>query len=190
MGGDKMYTLYIDTHFVNLVLAIFKDDKLLDKKIVESNKHSEYTINLLNEILTKNNIKIDDLNEIIVINGPGSFTGVRIGVVIAKILGFTKNIKIKSLSYLEAMALNYESDVIVGIKDRNGVFVGEFDKNKNLVKEYYYLTNKEFETYDKLIVLDGDVDLLKIYNYVKNKENINPHNLIPLYVKKLEVEND
>jgi len=149
-----MYTIYIDTHFINLVIALFKDNVLLEKKEFESGKHSECTINLLNELLNNKNISINDLSEIIVINGPGSFTGVRIGIVIAKIIGYTKNVKIKTLSYLEAMSLNYDNDVILGMKDRNGVFVGEFDKSHNLLKDYYYLSNKEFENFDKSVILD------------------------------------
>ena len=132
-----MYSLYIDTHYVELVLALFRDGELLCKKEFESNKHSENTVSLLNELLTENNITVNDLNEVIVINGPGSFTGVRIGVVIAKMIGYCKNINIKSLSYLEAMALNYQ-ECIVGLKDRNGIFIGEFDKDHNLINDYYY----------------------------------------------------
>ena len=59
-----MYTLYIDTHFVNLVLALFKDGKLIEKEVVESNKHSEYTISLLEKLLDNNNLKVDNLNSI------------------------------------------------------------------------------------------------------------------------------
>ena len=183
-----MYTIYIDTHFVNLVIALFKNDELLEKKELESNKHSENTVNLLKDLLYNNNISVDDLKEIIVINGPGSFTGVRIGVVIAKVIGFTKKVNIKTLSYLEAMSLNYECNVTLGIKDRNGVFVGEFDENHNLLKDYYYLNNKELENINFNIILDDSVDLLKVDNYMKTKNTINPHLLKPLYIKRIEVE--
>ncbi|MBE6154337.1 MAG: tRNA (adenosine(37)-N6)-threonylcarbamoyltransferase complex dimerization subunit type 1 TsaB [Firmicutes bacterium] len=183
-----MYSLYIDTHYIELVLALFKNEKIVCIKKLESNKHSENTINLLNELLIENNITVDNLKEIIVINGPGSFTGVRIGVVIAKIIGYTKNINIKALSYLEAVSLNYDKDVIVGLKDRNGIFIGEFDKEHNLVDDYYYLSNKEFESFDKNIIIDDVVDILKVINYMKDKEVINPHLLKPLYVKRIEVE--
>lgn len=182
-----MYTLYIDTHFVKLVIALFKDDILLGEKILESNLHSENTISLLDDLLKEFSIKAKDLNEVIVVTGPGSFTGVRIGVVIAKTLGFCLNIPIKSISYLEAMALNYDDDVIVGIKDRNGVFIGEFTEDKTLLNDYYYLTNKEFETFNKNIILDDNVDLIEVIKYLKHKESVHPHLLKPLYVKRIEV---
>lgn len=185
-----MYTLYIDTHFIDLVLAIFKDDEILMEKKVDSNKfsHSESTIPLLKELLVDSNVTLNDLQEIIVILGPGSFTGVRIGIVIAKILGYTLKINIKALSYLEAMSLNFSEDVVLGIKDRNGAFIGEFDSNHNLVKEYYYLKNSEIDNMKIDVIFDSEVDLKKVKQYVKNKDNVLPHSLVPLYVKKIEVE--
>jgi len=183
-----MYTLYIDTHFVNLVLALFQDDVLLEQKILESNKHSENTIPLLEELLKKHSLFVSDLKEIIVIEGPGSFTGVRIGIVIAKVLGYSLHLPIKTLSYLEAMSLHYDEAVVLGIKDRNGVFVGEFDAKHRLQGDYYYLTNQELKCSNKKIIMDDYVDLNQIKEFVKSKESISPHLLKPLYVKKIEVE--
>ncbi len=183
-----MYTLYIDTHFINLVVALIKDDILIEEKVLESNKHSENTINLIKSVLDDNNITIDDIKEVIVINGPGSFTGVRIGVVIAKILGFTKNIKIKVITYLEALSLKYNEDVIIGIKDRNGAFIGEFDRFHKLAKDYYYLSNAELKTCKEKIIFDDSVNIDLVYKYLKCKNAINPHMIKPLYVKKIEVD--
>ena len=67
-----MHTLYIDTHF-NLVLAIFKNDDILLKKEISSNYISKDTIPLLEELLNECNISLNDLKEINVVLGPGSF---------------------------------------------------------------------------------------------------------------------
>lgn len=182
-----MYTLYIDTHYVNLVIGLLIEDKLKLKREIESESHSKNTICLLKEVMEEANVRIDDLKEIIVINGPGSFTGVRIGIVIAKILGYIKDIPIKSLSYLEAMALNFDSEVTVGVKDRNGAFIASFDNNHVLMKDYVYLNNKDLNEKNN-IVFDTVVDLEKISSYMKDKDVVNPHLLKPLYVKKIEVE--
>ena len=182
-----MYTLYIDTHCEKLVLALLLNEKVLDTKELESNLHSKNTVLLLQELLNSNKITIDDLGLIIVINGPGSFTGVRIGIVMAKIIGYTKNIPIKSISYLEAMSLSFDVDCFVGIKDRNGCFIGNFNKNHELVQDYFYLKNDELASFKQKIIIDAEVDLVKIYDSIKNKKVISPHLLTPLYVKKLEV---
>lgn len=167
-------------------MALYKDKKLLWKKELESNKHSENTVSMLKELLQENKIDVPDLQEIIIVVGPGSFTGVRIGVVIAKILGFTKNIKIKPISYLEILSLNYDSIVTVGIKDRNGAFIGKFN-NHELVEDYKYLSNNELANYPENIYFEDNVDYEKLINHMETKETINPHLLKPLYVKRLEV---
>lgn len=185
-----MYTLYIDTHAENLVLAILKGNAVLREKRLDCNKysHSENTIPLLKELLEECNIMVNDLAEIIVILGPGSFTGVRIGIVVAKIIAYSLKIDLKALSYLEAMALECDKEAILGIKDKNGAFIGEFDRDKNLVQDYYYLSNEDLKKRDGEIIFNKDVDLVKIKQYVDCKDNINPHVLVPLYVKKIEVE--
>ena len=88
-----MYSLYIDTHDKEIVLCLYKDGKVLDKNIKNSTRnHSDYTMPMLKELLDNIGITVKDLNEILVVNGPGSFTGVRIGVTIAKTLAYTLNI--------------------------------------------------------------------------------------------------
>ncbi len=183
-----MYTLYIDTHFIELVLAIFNDEKIINIKKMNSDCISKNTIPLLSDMLNECNLTLNDLKEVIVISGPGSFTGIRIGIVIAKIIAYSLHISVKSLTYLQAMDLSYNEDIILGIKDRNGAFIGEFDKDNNLKKDYYYLNNKELENVNKNIVFDTNIDLKKVKQYVKNLESIHPHSLVPLYVKRIEVE--
>ena len=130
------------------------------------------------------------ISDIILINGPGSFTGVRLGVVVAKLISYTKDIPIHTITYLEALALKYDYSVTLGIKDKNGVFIGTFDNNHECIGDYVYLTNKEQENYPKKIVIEDEIDLDRVYEYLKAKSSIIPHEVKPIYVKKIEVEND
>lgn len=182
-----MYTLYIDTHSIKLVLALFKDDEVLKKIEVTSAEHSKNVVLNINNMLKEHELEVTDLNEIIVIIGPGSFTGVRIGVVIAKMIAYTKNILVKPISFLEAASLSYDNYVTLGIKDRNGAFVASFNSNHELVEDYEYINNQDLESYPKEIIYQEEVDLNRLIHYVKNKDVINPHLLKPLYVKKIEV---
>ncbi len=185
-----MYTLYIDSHFNNLVIALLKDGKIKEEKIIESGKHSEIIINLIKEVLEDNKLEVADLKEIIVINGPGSFTGVRIGVVIAKIMGYTKNILLKPISFLQAASLDYDKNITLGIEDRNGVFIGSFNQEHELVGDYKYLNNKEKDSYkEKIVIVENKIKIEKVWEFLKDKPPINPHELTPLYVKKIEVQN-
>ena len=183
-----MYTLFIDTHYVKLHLVLFKDGKVLDEILKDGVKHSEYFVNSLKELLEKNKITIDDLSGIIVVNGPGSFTGVRIGVVVAKMIGYCKHVPIKVISYLQAVSLKYGKECLIGIKDKNGAFIGKFLQNHELVGDYFYLNNKELEDFKENIIIDDVINLDMVYEYLQDKEGVHPHFVKPIYVKKIEVE--
>ena len=102
-------------------------------------------------------------------------------------ISYCKNIPVKAISYLQALSLKYDNDLLIGIKDRNGAFVGSFNRDHDLVLDYFYLSNKELESYPKKIKLDEEINLDMVYKYLKNKEDIDPHLLKPIYVKKIEV---
>lgn len=191
-----MYTLFISTFDELITIGLLKNGKLIETKEKISNRnHSVYTVPMIEEILKNNNINTNYLNEIIVINGPGSFTGVRIGVTIAKTLAYTLDIPIKTLTSLEAYAVSIESKInkLVAISDLKGKYIGYFSKDNEILTDYIYLSNKEYDNYikdkEKYILKDNKLDLEKIYLYLKNKDNINPHLVNPIYIKGIEALN-
>lgn len=184
-----MYTLYIDTHSFLITIILFKNGKILSCKEKSSNmQHSVYTMPLIDEILKENNIDSSSLNEIVVVNGPGSFTGVRIGVTIAKTMAYLLSIPIKTIDTLELKSIFVNNDKKIVIEEeKNGKYVGIFNNN---AKEYMYLKNSEFEEFEKKNKIEhiNDIDYEKVYSYIKNKDSVNPHAVNPLYIKKIEVE--
>lgn len=182
-----MYTLFIDTHNEKIVIVLYKDKKVFCIKEEEAVKnHSVMTMPLINEILENNNIDTSDLSEIIVCNGPGSFTGIRIGVTIAKTLAYTLNIPIKTISSLLMKAVSLQHDDIKILeKEKNGYFISTFSKDNRLIGNYEYV--KEIELDDSMI-LDVNIDYEKIINFLDNEKSINPHLVNPLYVKVIEVQ--
>ena len=193
-----MYTLFISTFDKYIHIGLLKDDKLVDLIKKESLKsHSVYTMPAIKEILENNKITVKDLDQIEVINGPGSFTGVRIGVTIAKTLAYALNIPIKAITTLEAYAasLNITKNTIITMMDLKGVYYGNFDKNLNLIEPLNYLNKKEFDNYIKENNLEDliyneqlELDIEKIHERINKKESINPHHVNPLYIKKIEAE--
>ena len=187
-----MYTLYIDTHCNKIVIVVYQNEKIVIKREIESNyDHSITTMPVLIAAIREAKLEIKDINQIIVVNGPGSFTGVRIGVTIAKTLAHTLNIPIKVMSSLLIKAVSFSHDKVMIIeREKNGVFVGNFDKENNLIVEYSYLTNREYEQLeDKSNYYEEiEIDYEEIIKFINNIEGINPHAVNPLYVKKIEVQ--
>ena len=81
-----MISLLIDTTTSNLMVSIIKDQDVLYK--YQENILSDMSSKLLPIIdsgLKELNLKLNDIDKIFVVNGPGSFTGIRVGVTVAKL---------------------------------------------------------------------------------------------------------
>lgn len=183
-----MISLFIDTHLYDIKLLILKDGEIIkEKNIIGKKNNSSYLIPSIKDIVGNFN-----LDEIIVVNGPGSFTGVRTGVTVAKTLAYTKKIPIKSISYLDLMAFSLDdSDIIVGLYDQNGIYIGKYH-NYELVDNYEYIKNSELDSNDilKQVKTDVTIKFNKAFEFIKNKEYENPHYVNPVYVKLISAQND
>lgn len=189
-----MYSLYIDTHDRTVLIILFKDGKILTKNEINSlNKHSEIALPAIVQVLEQNNLEINNIKEIIVVNGPGSFTGVRIAVTISKTLAYCLNIPIKVIDALTVIAINDKRDKkIVAIEDRNGAFVGVFNDSYEQLEDFVYLNKSVYVEYkeNNEVLTDIEVDYENVYDYVKSLEPLNPHDIKPLYIKGISALND
>lgn len=181
-----MSTLFIDTHLWDITIILLKNGKVVNKKeVINKKNNSEYIFPTIIEVIDNEHI-----DEIVVVNGPGSFTGVRLGVTIAKTLAYTLNIPIKPITALKVMAISNNS-YKVAIDDNNGYYLGEFDEKYQEKIEYLYLNkaenyNNNIEGYD----LNYNIDAEKVYEYLKDTDSVNPHGVNPIYIKKIGVEID
>lgn len=166
-----MYTLYLDTHCNKIIIIIYKDEEQIVHKEMECNyNHSMNTMPKLIESLKEAKIAISDINEIIVCNGPGSFTGIRIGVTIAKTLAFTLNVPIKMISSLLLKAISFKhEEVIIIEREKNGVFIAKFNEENDLIEDYKYLKNSEYKQLEDQIngIEQKEIDYLKLIQYAK-----------------------
>ena len=192
-----MYTLFISTYDKLITIGLLKNGYVIEKKeIISKQNHSILVMPTIEEILKDNELETSYLNEIIVVNGPGSFTGVRIGVVIAKTLAYTLDIPIKTITSLECIAIsnNKKTNKLSTIKDTKGAYIGYFDKNNLMLDDFKYLKNEEYKdsilNKEEYLIECDTFDLEKIYNYLKNKESINPHLVNPIYIKGIDALND
>lgn len=186
-----MYSLLIDTHSNILNIILYKNRAFYASISRETPLQSKLLVPLIQNILKEQKIKINAITEVIVVNGPGSFTGVRLGVTVAKTISYCLNIPIKSISSLDLLALSVEknSNYSVAIKDPKGYYIGEYSKGQKLQKDYFYLSAKEFLTYEIIneVIKDSQINWNNVYdgNFLKEE---NQFTIKPLYIKKIEVE--
>ena len=183
-----MITLFVDTHFKNIAICLYKNNMFLDKLVMESVKnHSVYTMPMIRKILQKNELSVNDIKQIVVCNGPGSFTGVRIGVTISKVLAYSLKIPIKTITSIEMVAANCNNDFVC-VPENNGFY---YAPRINL-DDIKYMKKSDFETFklNNDCGVDIKINYENFLSIVENKSCCNVHDVNPLYVKKIEALND
>lgn len=184
-----MFSLLIDTHDQDVCFILYKDGKVISNKIVKSKfKHSEIAMPSLIELLSENHINVNDIHDIICVVGPGSFTGVRIGVVIAKTLALILNIPIRPITSLDLLAFSVESvdECTYAVSEKNGYFIAKYNNGVNA--DIKYISKSDYEEYKLNHKVNDNIDLNYdlIYFNSKKLETVNPHLVNPLYIKNVE----
>ena len=132
-----MKILYIDTSSSYLYAGIVSSGKLLcEVKKEFGHSLSEEALPSIVGLFNERNLKATDIDKIIVVNGPGSFTGIRIGITIAKVFAWSLNIPITTISALEAMSLSSKTNMLhVPILDarRGYVFGAIYDQDNSAI---------------------------------------------------------
>lgn len=197
-----MLSLIMDTSNQYLLVALYKDGKCLEKKQeLGSKRQSENAIPYLSEILTHQNIELLDIDEMIITRGPGSYTGERVAMTIAKTLSTVSSIQIKAISSLAAYAGMNDCVSVIDARSKK-VFVCCYSEGQALCEEQL-IEISEFsrfmEKYPHMKVVGQseivnfphvEVDLAQnIYELSKKTEAIqNVDALVPCYLKDVEAK--
>ena len=203
--------LYIDTSSSYLYTGIVENGKIVVEIKKEYNHElSKTAIPEIVSMFEDNAIEPKEINKIIVVNGPGSFTGIRIGITIAKVYAWSLKVPITTITSLEAMAMSSINDMIrVAIIDarREYCYVSIIDQKDNFILKPVYIKYEELKeklkdigeykiiTNDKEKVPISaskwesyDPDIAEIVAKFKNKKEVNPHAINPNYLKLTEAE--
>jgi tRNA threonylcarbamoyladenosine biosynthesis protein TsaB len=181
------YILNIETSTKNCSVAVAKNGEMIVcREIAEVGySHAEKLHVFIEEILVETNLKFSDLNAIAVSKGPGSYTGLRIGVSAAKGLCYALDIPLIAVDTLEVLAsqITIEEGVIVPMIDarRMEVYSAIFDKNHQKIRDTKaeILTEESFSELNQTVYFVGDSSqkaktLLEKDNFIFSDDVIYP----------------
>ena len=189
--------LIIDTAtkyiFLSLIIDGVEKDFVYEEGI---NNHSVTIIPFIENMLNKENITLKDIDQVIVGIGPGSYTGVRIGVTVAKMIGYLNNIDVYEVSSLALMASHSDKPYVLALIDarRGNAFMGLYENTgQTLVK----INNDKLENiddyknrleFDYCVVEEGRPCVRKLLNSKLLKKVEDIHSLTPNYLRVTEAE--
>lgn len=154
-----MKVLAIDTSNLVMGIALTNENTVLGEMITNLKKnHSVRVMPAIESLLADCDVKPKELEKIVVAHGPGSYTGVRIGVTIAKTLAWSLNIPLVGISSLEALACNG--------RHFNGLISPLFDARRGQIYTGLYAYENQKLTSlekDQIILAENWIEVIKKY---------------------------
>lgn len=192
-----MYIILLDSSDVNLSVGIAKDGVLLEAISYEAwQRQSEYMIPELNKLMEKYNVKKEDIEAVMVAKGPGSYTGVRIAITIAKTIATALDVKLYAVSSLRVLKDGTRPSICL-INARSGrSYFGVYENDKIIIEDCI-IKNDDLLAYIKdhpdysvcgktnYLGIEGKQtnNLLEMLSLKDVLEEINPLSLRPVYMK-------
>lgn len=198
-----MNRLIVNTANEKLFIVLQKENNVFCKESEGKAKHNEIMLPLIEELLNENGLDVSQINEFGVVVGPGSFTGIRVGVATVKAFRDSLNVKAKgvnNLDYLYALAQKQfgKVDVVAMLGSKDCYFVARnvngllYKYDHNLTKEELINVAKsnkvamftEDENLNPLVVENDAECLIDCLNSSKDED------LVPVYYQLSQAENE
>ena len=193
-----MYQLLLDSSNIFLSVGLAKDGKVVDKISYEAwQRQSEMMVTEVDNILKRNSVDKKELDGVVVGIGPGSYTGVRIGVTIAKTIAYALHIKIYAKSSLSLLK-HREFPTICVFNARSGRSYFAVYEGKKQIEKDGVLENEKVLEYIRNhpdYLVNGDTNQLGLesgeYDIIGNladfdkSEEVDVFRLNPVYLKDL-----
>jgi len=209
-----MKVLAFDTSSKALSLAVLEDKQILAETTINIKKnHSITLMPAIDFLMSSLDLTPKDLDRIVVAEGPGSYTGLRIAVATAKTLAHTLNIELVGMSSLLALVPSQQEGLVVPVMDarRNNVYAGFYENAKFVMPEAHQSFEEVLEKVKgaSQVTFVGEVgafveqiqEHLPRTNYKEtlpnaanlallawDKEADSLHDFVPNYLKRVEAE--
>lgn len=196
--------LTISTIDKNILIVLQKEANIVDFiKVEEENKQAELLVITVEKMLAKNNINYSNLDCISVINGPGSFIGLKVALSFVKALkSVLYNIKVIENNVFEILSFEEKFDFVILKADINGFYICDKQSDINYINKEQLLniqinntniiTNvKELNNFIKgensILIKDIDIKNLVNINYYKYKIKKFSDDIKAVYIREPQI---
>ena len=198
-----MNKLIINTANDDLLMVLKTKDQVFFKTSDSKMRHNESMLPLLDELLADSKLKIEDVNEFGVVIGPGSFTGIRVGISTIKALRDALNVKAKginNLDFLYSLAFGQNKDIetvaILGSRDsyfvakKIGDVLYKYEHNLTLAELNRVADNKPVGMFKADENVNSFVVNVEPNALVECFEKSKDETLVPVYYQLSQAENE
>ncbi len=197
-----MKCLAIDTSNSHLTVALIDDDKVISEYLEDTNlRHSTILMPAIEKVLSSAGIKLKDIDVYSCVVGPGSFTGIRIGISTVKALSYANDKLVLPITSFETLEYNrpYGKNIAVIDARHDNYYAMGYDNGKVVIKSSFLSKDEIISLkgeYEILSSTDSDIATVKcnllngLVSAVKAKmaNATDRELLLPLYVKKSQAE--
>lgn len=132
-----MLTLCIDTAYKHLTCALIKDDEILSKVCMPCfKKQSEELFITLKQVFDDAKIERKDIDSICISEGPGSYTGIRIAMTLAKTMGETLPCDVYTISTLRLYAAGEANTMVIMNARADRAYMGIYNNNEIIIDDH------------------------------------------------------
>ena len=142
-----MLSLLLDSSNSALAVGLAEDGKLVDEIQYEANqRQSEVMVDEIAKLFDKHNVTKKDLSGVVVTKGPGSYTGVRIALTVAKTVAFAWNTPLFLVSSLEALKDGDKPSICLSNARSKRSYISVYEGEKAIMEDRI-MDNKDVLTY-------------------------------------------
>ncbi|MBO4956237.1 MAG: hypothetical protein J6C50_00135 [Rickettsiales bacterium] len=191
--------LTISTIDKKILIILQSGSNIIDKLYIEEeNRQAELLVVNMEKLLQKNNIWYEDLDCVSVINGPGSFIGLKVAIATVKaIKSVYNNIKVITNNVFEILSFRENFDFVVLKADMNGYYLYNNNKNISYIDKNYLenidkpnniiISNIKniidfFKQNTKLKITDINIEKIILLNAYKYENNVFSNEIKALYI--------
>lgn len=194
-----MYNLLLDSSDSKLSIGISNENEILySNSFYAWQRQSEYMIPEIEKALNVLNLSLKDISKVVLGIGPGSYTGVRIPLSIAKTMNIANNVEIVPVSSLKILGTNEEKYIALMNARSARSYIGIYCYGQEILKDQVIENNKIDDLIQQYLkegyVIKGDVDYLDLqdsrtniveglFSYQNSSVCDNPMALCPVYLK-------